>query len=278
MLVFAQQSYTKTPTTDVLLLTGVPWVRLGARIESLRGGIAATPSKHLSVDASYSYQWIAFDKDPRYSAELLGGHANGAAFGAKYQISKRTTLTANYDIERAEIVAGSRFGVQNAWAGADYRLDETSNVYGAFGFSHLNAIDLDGGKTSPAWHAGYARHFKPFTLDASYSRSFVPSYGGGGTLSDEEVSTAVHVPIGRRWYGEGSVSWRRNESLVVGDLADLPLTSLWTGGVVGYAVQPWLRIEGFYGGSHQNIDRPGGLIDRHRMGIQISTGQPVRIH
>jgi hypothetical protein len=278
MLLFIQQSYTKTPTTDVLLLTGVPWVRLGARIESLRGGVEATLSKHLSVDASYSYQWISFDDDPIQGVPLVGGHTNGGAIGVKYQISARTTLTADYSFERSEILSGNRFGLQNEWAGADYRLDETSHVYGAFGFSHLNAIDLGGDKTSPAWHAGYARQFKPFTIDLSYSRSFVPSYGVGGTLSNEEVTSAVHVPIGRRWYAQGTFSWRRNESLIVGDLVNLPLTSLWTSGVAGYAVQPWLRIEAFYGGSHQNIDRPGGLIDRHRIGVQISTGKPVRIH
>jgi hypothetical protein len=277
MLVFAQESYSRTPTTAVPLLTGVPWVRVGARIESLRGGIEATPSKHLSIDASYNYEWIAFDKDPIRGVELLGGHSNGASVGAKYQISTRTTLTADYELQRADLIGGVRFGVQNSWAGADYRLDQTSHVYGAFGFSHLNAVDLGGGETSPAWRAGYARRFKRFAVDVSYVRSFIPSYGGGGTLSNEEVSSAAHVPIGRRWYAQATFSWRRNESLVVTDLANLPLTSVWIGALAGYAVQPWLRIEGFYDDSHQNIERAGGVVDRHRIGIQIATSKPVRI-
>jgi hypothetical protein len=278
LLVFVQQSYTKTPTTDLQLLTGVPWVRVGARIESLRGGIESTPLKHLSINASYNYQWISFDNDPVQNVPLLGGHSNGAAVSAKYQISTRATLTADYDVERAEIVTGTQFGVQNGFAGADYRLDEYSHVYGAFGYSHLNAVDLGSDKTSPAWNGGYARRFKPFTVAVGYSRSYIPSYGGGGTLSDEEVSGSVHVPIGRRWYADGSLAWRRNESLLVNELNGLALTSVWTGVVAGYALQPWLHVEGFYGGSHQNIDRPGGLVDRHRIGIQFSTGKPMRIH
>ena len=48
-----------TPTTDVMLLAAVPWVRMGARIESLRGGVEATRTKHLSIDASY-HIWYRF--------------------------------------------------------------------------------------------------------------------------------------------------------------------------------------------------------------------------
>jgi hypothetical protein len=75
-------------------------------------------------------------------------------------------------------------------------------------------------------------------------------------------------------YAEGSVSWRSNEPLVAGDV---PLRSLWLGGLVGYAAQPWLRIEGFYGRTQQRIDRPGGDVERNRIGVQVVTAKPVRI-
>ena len=102
----------------------------------------------------------------------------------------------------------------------------------------------------------------------------MPSYGGGGTLANEEVSASAHVPFGRRAYAEGTFSWRRNEPLVDDTQ---PLTSIWAGGLAGYAVRPWLRVEGFYGRTQQNIDRPGGRLNRNRLGIQVVTATPVRI-
>jgi len=274
VLLFAQQSYSKTPTTELPALSGIPFARVGARIADTRGGLEATPKKHLSITASYNFQWIDFDKEPQLGAALLGGHSNGGAAGAKYQVSERATLTADYDLQLAHLLDGNQFTVQNWWAGSDYKLTENSHAYGALGISRMYAADLSPAKTSPAWRAGYARHFESAAIDVNYARSFVPSYGGGGTLSNEEVTSNVHVPVGRRMYAEGNVSWRSTEPLVAGDL---PLRSLWLGGLVGYAAQPWLRIEGFYGRTQQRIDRPGGDLERNRIGVQVVTAKPVRI-
>jgi len=277
LLVFAQQSYSKTATTELPALSGIPFARVGARIADLRGGIEATPKKHLTIAVSYNFQWIDFDDNPQLGAAQLGGHSNGAAAGAKYQMSARTTLTADYDLQLARLLDGNRFNVQNWWAGGDYRLTENSHAYGALGISRMYAADLTPKETSPAWRAGYAVHFEKAAVDVNYARSFVPSYGGGGTLSNEEVTSNVHMPIGRRMYAEASASWRSNEPLVAGEAGELPLRSLWLGGVVGYAAQPWLRIEGVYGRTQQRIDRPGGDLERNRIGVQVVTSKPVRI-
>ena len=274
MLIFGQQSYSRVPTTELPALAGVPFLRIGARIADVRGGLEGSHTKRLSVTGSYNFQWIAFDKDPVLGISLLGGHANGGAASARYQLSQHLSLTAAYDLQSASITTGGRFTVQNSWAGADVQLDEYSHVYGAFGVARLDAADLGTGKTSPAWRAGYARRFESAAVDASYARSFVPSYGGGGTLANEELTGSAHVPIGRRAYTEGTLSWRRNEPLVDDTQ---PLTSIWAGGLVGYAVRPWLRVEGFYGRTQQNIDRPGGRLNRNRLGIQVVTATPVRI-
>lgn len=274
LLIFAQQSYSNTATTEVPLLSGIPFVRIGARIADLRGGIEAAASKRLSLGASYNFQWIAFDTDPVRGVPLFGGHSNGASAGLKYQLSSRTMLTADYDLQRAAIFEGTQFAIQNAWAGADYKLTENSHAYAAFGFARLDSPELGSGRTSPSWRAGYGHRFESAVVDVTYARSFLPSYGNGGTLSNDDLSSNVHVPIGRRIYAEGNLAWRRNEPVIGGEP---PLTSVWLGGTVGYAVQPWMRVEGFYGGTHQSIDRPGGRLDRNRIGIQVVTAKPVRI-
>jgi hypothetical protein len=83
------------------------------------------------------------------------------------------------------------------------------------------------------------------------------------------------MPLGRRWYTRSAFSWRRNEPLAAGGLR---LKSIWVDGTVGYTVRPWMQIEGFYGGTRQTIDRPGGRLDRNRAGFQIITAKPMRIH
>jgi hypothetical protein len=273
--VFAQQTYSNTATTEVPALSGIPFVRIGARIADTRGGLEWQASKRLGMSGSYDFQWIAFDNDPLQGIPLFGGHSHGGTVGMRYQVSSRTTMTADYDLQLASIFEGTTFSIQNVWGGADYQLSEYSRVFGAVGVARLDAPDLGGGRTSPSWRGGYSRRFEAFVVDVSYTRSFIPSYGNGGTLSNQDVTSGVHVPLGRRIYAEGSVAWRRNEALVG---SDPPLTSVWIGGTVGYAVQPWLHLEGFYGGTHQNNDRPGGQLDRNRFGIQVVTAKPVRIH
>ena len=75
-----------------------------------------------------------------------------------------------------------------------------------------------------------------------------------------------------------------NGKLIVVGAADEPLEvnglrlkSFWLEGSIGYALQPWVRLEGFFLEEHQNIDRPGGVIGRKRVGFQIVTSKPVRI-
>ena len=121
LLAFAQQSYSKTATTELPALSGIPFARVGARIADLRGGIEATLKKHLTIAASYNFQWIDFDDNPQLAP--TGRTFNGAAAGAKYQMSARPrsppTTTSSWRASSTAI--GS---TQNRWAGGDYRLTE----------------------------------------------------------------------------------------------------------------------------------------------------------
>jgi hypothetical protein len=82
------------------------------------------------------------------------------------------------------------------------------------------------------------------------------------------------VPLARRVYVQGGVSWRRNDPLTE---LEFPLRSVWLEGTLGYAMTQWARLEVFYGGTHQDTDQPGGELDRNRFGLQIVTAKPVRI-
>jgi len=118
------------------------------------------------------------------------------------------------------------------------------------------------------------RQLRTSAVEIVYSRSFVPAFGFGGTTQNEQLTSSLTLPFGRHFYTRSSVSWARNEPLTIGGLK---LASTWISGNVGYALQPWLRFEGFYDGTHQSIDRPGGQLDRNRVGFQIITAKPMRI-
>jgi hypothetical protein len=156
----------------------------------------------------------------------------------------------------------------------EYRLDERLRLFGAFGFSRLTVSGVAPARTGPSWRTGLRGDFDGWSGEATYSRSFVPSYGFGGTQQNEELTGRVHVPLSRAMYAESSLGWRINEPLTVGGLK---LHSLSVQGVFGYAFARWARIEAFYDQGSQNIDRPGGAVRRHRIGGQILTTKPMRI-
>jgi hypothetical protein len=111
-------------------------------------------------------------------------------------------------------------------------------------------------------------------VDVSYSQSFVPSYGFGGTMQNRDLTGRVRVPLSRSLYTSASTSWRKSDPLTVGELG---LTSLWVDATVGYSVSQWARIEAFYSGARQTIARAGGEIDLNRAGIQVVTSKPMRV-
>jgi hypothetical protein len=67
---------------------------------------------------------------------------------------------------------------------------------------------------------------------------------------------------------------RGNDPLTLGGL---PLRSLWLEGNVGYMLTPSVHLEVFFEATHQTIDRPGGDVDRNRIGFQVTTAKPMRI-
>jgi hypothetical protein len=112
-------------------------------------------------------------------------------------------------------------------------------------------------------------------LSGSYQRSFIPSYGFGGTFQNEEWVGTVSVPFARnRAYVDGSVSYFNNDAL----RDDQPsLRSLWFSTKVGYRATRWLRIEGFYNNVSQEADFAPGNLSRNLIGFQVITSKPMKL-
>jgi hypothetical protein len=270
----ARSSVAESPTTELLGLVGVPYVRIGSRLAEVRSGIEGAITKRLSLTAQYGYQWVDFDEDPILGIELLGGTSHGTSGALRYTINPRWTLVGHYDLQLATVIDGGRFEVQNTQGGFEVAPWESVRLRATAGVSRLDYTELAAPRTGPAFQAGITRRIREGSLDVSYSRAFVPSFGFAGTSENEELAARAVGPIARRAYIRGGFGWRRNEPLVEGDLK---LTSVGFDAGAGYLLQPWMRIEGFFDAIRQEIDRPGGRLSRNRIGVQVVTAKPMRI-
>lgn len=270
---FVMDSGALVPTTELVQIVAVPFVRTGSQFDSLRGGVEAALSKYTSISVAYDFEWVAFDQSQAFSEFLQGGHSHGGTFALKHAITATTTLTGDYNIQHAFVLGGT-FDVQNGSVGVDQRLSEETRVFGAIGISRVEASEFGPARTGPAVRAGITHQMEHVNVGAEYSRSYVPAFGFGGTYENEEITGHVSAPLARRVYVQSSVSWRRNDPLTP---KELQVRSLWVEGILGYAVQPWMRIEGFYSGTNQATDIPGGEYNRNRVGVQVVTAKPMRI-
>src|SRR6185436_11815559 len=143
---------------------------------------------------------------------------------------------------------------------------------------HLQATQLTAAKTGPAWRLRIERQRQSRTFHAGYIRSYIPSFGFGGTIQNKEIGDGYRTPLfgSRRLFLDNSRVYRDNDPLA-DTVEQLPLRSLRTHTALGWEPQPWVRIEGFYSLVQQSTLRAGGRLSRNRIGFQIVTSKPVRM-
>ena len=149
----------------------------------------------------------------------------------------------------------------------EFELRPSVKVDGGFGVSRVVLPGPDASKTGPAGHISMRKvtEHAQFTIGAM--RSFVPNYGFGGSIRNQQVIGTVRVPFARnRAYSSGSVAWRKSQPVLVNELG---LESVWVLTTVGYSFQRWVALEGFYNGAFQSSTVAGGRVDRNRIGVQI---------
>ncbi len=272
---FVDGSAAQAPTTELLQLTAVPYVRTGSRTEDARAGIESTISKRLSIVADVHVQEVKFDEAAPFANLLLGGTSFGGGFVLRDRLSEMTTLTADYDGLRASIgERGDIFLVQNATVGLERQLTKNMRIAGAVGVARLDAPAFGPAKTGPSYRLSLARDLRSSVVEVLLYRSFVPSWSFGGTTQNEEATVKLRVPLSRRIYTQSLVSWRHDDPLVV---VTPPLKSVWIQGTVGYTARSWVRIEGYYLGTRQTVIAPDELLSHNQFGFQVIASKPVRL-
>jgi hypothetical protein len=268
-------SVSAAPTTELVQLTAVPYVRTGSRAEDVRVGVESAISKRLSIVVDVHGQGVHFDDTTAFSNLLLGGTSIGGGFALRERLTGMMTLTADYDLERADI--GQRddiFVIQNTTVGLEQQLTKTLRVSGAIGVARLDAPSFGPSKTGPSYRIALARDLGRSVVEVSLSQSYAPSWSFGGTTQNQEATARLRVPFARRFYVQSLVSWRRDEALVE---ITPPLKSLWIQGTVGYTARSWMRIEGYYFGTQQTEGAPDAMLHHNQIGFQVVASKPVRL-
>jgi len=278
---FASASAQQSPTTELLQFVGVPYIRVGSFSDDVSAGIETVVNKRLSLVTTGHFQQVRFDQNA-FSALLFGGYTVGGGAGMRERLTARTTLTADYDFQHSTV--GSQedlFNVQNGTIGIDHQLSEGIHVFAAGGFSRVDVSSFGQSHVAPSWRLGLSDHYRATIIDVGFSRSYVPSFGYGGTLQNEEATASVKMPITRRVYTQAVASWRREDALVI----NAPqIRSLWLQAAVGYTARAWFRVEGYYAATRQtttgglSFGAIDGLMSHDQMGIQLVASKPMRIH
>jgi hypothetical protein len=273
LTIFANDNFAQVPTTDRLELNGVPFQRGGARYNDAAGGVEARLTKSTDLTARYETTWVDFD---RKDGTLTGGTVNGVRTSLSHRFDARMSLGGEYQFRWANLNEGTREqAFHDTGALFQYRAAEDTTFEAAAGFAHLDDRSRGITRTGPYIRAELTHRARRATVGAQFLRSYVPSVAFGGTNQTEEAHGYVQMPLNHnRLYVQESATWHRNHPL---ETTALPLQSIWLNNVLGYAVQRWFRIEGYYSFAHQDTRVAGGKINRHVAGVQFVVSEPVRI-
>ncbi|HET7617687.1 MAG TPA: hypothetical protein VFK20_04190 [Vicinamibacterales bacterium] len=268
---YASESYTQSPTTDELELNGVPFSRVGSRQNDVQAGIDAQVGPFTSVSARYDLTSVAFDRD---SPGFNGGYVHGVVGTMNHKIAAHVSIGGEYRLRLARLDDGARdITFHDAGGTIHVQTGPHTSIDGAAGVAFVSASQFDASRTGPYFRGAITQELEYATVGGAFERTFVPSFGFGGTTRTQEVRGFIRMPIERRMYVQGTTTWRRSNPLIA---TELQLDTLRLQSTVGYSLSRWLHLEGFYHFTRQETQL-GGLIGRHRAGIQAVIAQPMRL-
>jgi hypothetical protein len=276
---FARASAVALPSTDLIELGGIPYRHTGARTADGRGGVEFRISARNSVSSSMIDQVIDFERPADARALLRGGHVIESLNVWRHRFGGRLAAGTDYSFRRASISGDvEQFNIHAAESAIEYELSPAWSFSGAVGVVYLESTPTTESRTGPAYRASLGRHVNSSALHVGYVRSFIPAFGFGGTVRNQEASVGYRTALfgSRRWYTDHSAVFR-DDAPLTSMVEQLPLRSLRTNSILGFAPQPWVRLEVFYAHLRQTSLTAASHLYRNRVGFQIVTSKPVRV-
>ncbi len=265
------------PSTDLIDLGGIPYQQTAATTKDASGGVEMALTARSSLSGRVHLQEVDFERPDTQRPALPGGHVQEYSTAYSRRQSARMALGADYTFRRSRIARDPElFNSQMARATFEYRLSPAWRLSGGGGVIFLASTAVTEAHSSPAWNVSLERNEQGRIFRGGYTRSYIPSFGYGGTVDNHELGASMEWPIARRFYTANGISYRHNSPLT--DLTDqLPLRSLRMSSVWGWSPRPWVHVEAFYARVQQNSETDASRIGRNRFGFQIVTSTPVRI-
>lgn len=272
---FARDSFTHTPTTETPLVDSALLTlrRRTTRFNDFRGGLQYTPAPRTLFEIAYGSQWVELVGDEFVSPLLRGGYAHRGDVQLRRQLSDRFVLGGLYDYQYAIVSDGeTSFDIQNAAAVMELALGPALVVSGSVGYAwQVTAGDA---RSAPTVRATVRYQRNRAFWEFGYSRAFLPSFGFGGTVRNEELGGSVSAPVSRRVELTGRLSARESDAL---DATYASLRGLSAQATVLWTLASRLRLEFFTVYLLQDSQQPGGRIGRSRAGIRLVTFHPMRL-
>jgi hypothetical protein len=276
---FARGSAAALPSTDLIDLGGIPYHHTGARTADARGGVEFALGARDGLTSSMSYLDIEFDHRDERDPYLRGGHVVESLNAWRHRFGPRLSAGTDYSFRRASVIGDiEQFSIHATEAGVDYELSPTWTFRGGAGVAYLKSTATTAPRTGPAWRIAFNRRGASSSVNIAYQRSFVPSFGFGGTIQNQEVGMSYRTALfrSRHWFMDHRAVFR-DDTPLTSMSQQLPLRSLRTNSVLGWEPQPWVRLEVFYARVQQTSFRYAGQLYRNRVGFQIVTSKPVRV-
>jgi hypothetical protein len=277
LTIFGQNSYSRVPTTDELDIVGstVPFRRAGSEHDQFGAGFTLRLTEFNTLTTRYDMTWVSFD---RKAPDLTGGFIQGVHSELSHAFNRRFSVGGEGGFRSAHMdqFEGAReLRFVELGGTMEYRLTEATRVGAATGYAHLDDLLFQSQRGGLYVRGSLTHRAIRSVFGISYDRSFVPSFGFGGSNRSQEVRGWVDLPpIGRRVFTQGAITWRRT---VPFEANTLQLDTIQARGTAGYAISRWMRAQGFYLYTRQDSIVTGGEINRSRIGGELVLSQPMRI-
>jgi hypothetical protein len=269
-----QNSYEVAPTTDDVNLAGVPFTRAGVKIDRLSGTAGIRLTEFTDAAIRYNFSSAQFE---RQAPELTSGIVHEVSVSSTRRLTEhlRAGGESSFRIANMDVAGGRQLRFLEFGGIVNYRLGEFTEASFSGGLARLSDDLRDITRSGPYVRASISHLTGRALLGAGYERSFVPSFGfGGSTLSQQVRGWVDFPPIGRRLYTQASGWWRQTDPLVP---LDVKRDNYQIRATAGYAIARTIRAQGFYAFSGYTAVRTGIQVDRNRIGAELVLFQPMRI-
>jgi hypothetical protein len=274
--IFARNQAMVLPTTADAVEAGLTTLsRRTTTMNAFTSGVDAVLGRRTTLGFGYASQYVAFEEGDGELAPLLrGGHSHAGQGSLRHRVSSRVTVGADYELQRALITGGEVFDVQSALAIAEVALSPHVALSAGYGHAFLTAGRGGDSRSGPAFEVSLDWQARRVTGTLGYERSFVPSFGFGGTFQNESVRAELRATLARWLQWSSRLSSSNSDPLALGD-PTLRAVSGHT--ALSVVVKRRLRIEGYGEHVRQDSSGAGGRVHRTRVGVQMAVNGLVRV-